>query len=363
MSDYRTLKEVFPDYLYNPIFFSEMTETPWYSEVSPQQLAIKYIGQRSGSKISSPLLDDIFENEETNILKVIANVLTACENERWSKLWSTMQFEYNPIENYNMKESSTDTRNTTDDTTSTGNSDSTTTDNVTNSGSDNVSRETSMNTTTSGTSESSSTVNDKMTHDDTIKDTENVSRETSMNISDKIVHDTSKNTTAENTSNTLDSVYGFNSDTAVNADNSKGTASGSTLELYTGSDTTTRTENGNDTTERTNNRTDSGSTTHDITNTGNTSESRTITETGNDNTITSSENTTKGTTTDTASNTVTKKTTGVDTNEHVLTRSGNIGVTTTQQMIQAERELWLWKFFDDVVFADIDKYLTCPIYK
>ena len=42
-------------------------------------------------------------------------------------------------------------------------------------------------------------------------------------------------------------------------------------------------------------------------------------------------------------------------------RSGNIGVTTTQQMLSAERELWVWNFFDQV-YRDIDSVLSLPIY-
>lgn len=43
------------------------------------------------------------------------------------------------------------------------------------------------------------------------------------------------------------------------------------------------------------------------------------------------------------------------------TRSGNIGVTTTQQMLSAERDLWVWNFFDQV-YKDIDSVLSLPIY-
>lgn len=43
------------------------------------------------------------------------------------------------------------------------------------------------------------------------------------------------------------------------------------------------------------------------------------------------------------------------------TRSGNIGVTTTQQMLSADRELWMWNFFDQV-YKDIDSVLSLPIY-
>lgn len=42
-------------------------------------------------------------------------------------------------------------------------------------------------------------------------------------------------------------------------------------------------------------------------------------------------------------------------------RSGNIGVTTTQQMMESERNLWLWNFFDQV-YKDIDTVLSLPIY-
>ena len=49
------------------------------------------------------------------------------------------------------------------------------------------------------------------------------------------------------------------------------------------------------------------------------------------------------------------------THERDMTRSGNIGVTTSQQMIASERELWMWDFFA-VVYNDIDKLLSIPIY-
>lgn len=44
-----------------------------------------------------------------------------------------------------------------------------------------------------------------------------------------------------------------------------------------------------------------------------------------------------------------------------LTRKGNIGVTTSQQMLQSERELWQWNFFE-TVFADVDKIIALKIY-
>ena len=51
-----------------------------------------------------------------------------------------------------------------------------------------------------------------------------------------------------------------------------------------------------------------------------------------------------------------------DTRNYTLTRSGNIGVTTSQQMIESERQLWMWNFFDLVVYPDIDRVLTINMY-
>lgn len=47
--------------------------------------------------------------------------------------------------------------------------------------------------------------------------------------------------------------------------------------------------------------------------------------------------------------------------ERTLTRSGNIGVTTSQQMVESEINLWQWKFFEQV-FRDLDNVLTLAIY-
>ena len=43
-----------------------------------------------------------------------------------------------------------------------------------------------------------------------------------------------------------------------------------------------------------------------------------------------------------------------------LHRIGNIGVTTNQKMLQEERNLWLWNYFEQI-FKDIDKELALAI--
>lgn len=44
-----------------------------------------------------------------------------------------------------------------------------------------------------------------------------------------------------------------------------------------------------------------------------------------------------------------------------LTRAGNIGVTTSQQMLQAELDIRMYDFFESV-YNDIDKVLAIPVY-
>lgn len=53
--------------------------------------------------------------------------------------------------------------------------------------------------------------------------------------------------------------------------------------------------------------------------------------------------------------------TGSGTETHLLSRKGNIGVTTTQQLLQSELDLWQWNFLEQI-FNDIDEILTVPIY-
>lgn len=44
-----------------------------------------------------------------------------------------------------------------------------------------------------------------------------------------------------------------------------------------------------------------------------------------------------------------------------LTRSGNIGVTTSQQMLESSLELWKWNYFSDI-FRDVDSIFTITTY-
>ena len=81
----------------------------------------------------------------------------------------------------------------------------------------------------------------------------------------------------------------------------------------------------------------------------------TSTKTGTDINATVGEQTKTGTDTDTLKVTGTN----TDTYTHKLTKSGNLGVTTSQQMLESEIELRK-KMIIDIVFSDIDTILTIP---
>ena len=91
---------------------------------------------------------------------------------------------------------------------------------------------------------------------------------------------------------------------------------------------------------------------------------QTTTETGTNTTTKTGTNEIEYDTLETDEGTQTIANTGRDTHtrNYTLRRSGNIGVTTSQQMLQSERDLWMWSFFYDVVFPDVDRVLTLPIY-
>lgn len=66
--------------------------------------------------------------------------------------------------------------------------------------------------------------------------------------------------------------------------------------------------------------------------------------------------------TDRRTDNLTETGSGTRLENRTLTRTGNIGVTTSQQMLQSERELWMWSFFYDVVFKNVDKVLSIATY-
>ena len=213
---------------------------------------IEYHGNHSGNKIVSPLIDNLLGDNEKltdENINTLADIISSMYSIKWTKLYNTTIQEYNMLHNYDMTET------------------------------ESINRE--HNNTSN--SENTTTVN--------------------SNSSDK--NTGTVNTTNTQNSQTDNSVFGFNSSTAVPS------------EINNNEITLNQTV------------------TNDLTDT------TTSSDTTNSNTNMTDDDTTN--------------------ESRNLSRSGNIGVTTSQQMIQSERDLWNWLLFD-TIFNDIDKILTIQIY-
>lgn len=133
---------------------------------------------------------------------------------------------------------------------------------------------------------------------------------------------------------------------------------GETEDTHTGTDTLTKT--GTDTTDTTQT-VDNDATTN---NSAFGFNSGTAVPTDSHTGTTDSETTGQETETLNLTDTQTKNLTdsGTHSTSRTLTRSGNIGVTSSMELIASERDLWLWRFFEQV-FNDLDEVLTINYYK
>lgn len=258
----RSFNEKYPASAGNPIPLWEMADTDpqtgnaIYKGINAEQLDAMYI-DRSGSKILRKRLVDqiLYRFRHFSLapgghlfpipaqMMYIVQPITRMYSKRWTDLWNTIFYEFDPIENYNMIEQLIDSEKTF----------------------------------THGKTE---TLTNALSH-----------------------HKTGNDTNSPATSETItDQTYGFNSSNPVNKDKRSISRSGSDQMTY-------------NTTE-----TDSGTSTNAAS--------------GSDR----------------------------ETHEYTLTRKGNIGVTTSQQMIEQQRQLLMFDYFNNIVFPDIDKIITMSVY-
>lgn len=258
----KTLNEIYSEWFVtvgvNPgAIFKDMIHSlkqgqslPWGDgEDVAHVLDMEYIGNISGDKNISPLFEKLIanypQNQIMNVRYLISDTILMMFLDKWQKAWNTLEFEYDPIENYSMLETMTgDTRSRYYGKTST--------------------RTDNLNSRNAGTNRS----------DSNLTDVESVN------------------------------TFGFNSTSVDGEPNEKRT--------------TTRTGSNVDTVD--------------------VSKIDTGTQSFADG--------------------------GSDREEHsyTLTRTGNIGTVTAQDMIKQEREIVLWDYFFEVVFPDINRVLTLKIY-
>lgn len=303
---------------YKGCIFERFTDKPWGTKYKDETLDLLY-WTHSNKKSVSPVITDVMagdtlsDEEKTQL----AEMLEVMFMDNWKYLYKALLADYNPIYNYGMEEHETIGV--------TGES------NGTNSNTKTVNDKLVIDRDVKGNSEISNT-----TKGDTTETTEATTTQTDKGTSETT---TTQSETGKANSNVHSNVYAYDSETAVND-----------------SDQTTTSD-----TENSLNSTVNG-------NTNNTTDITTNT-TGNG----TSNETTNGTTADTTSEDTTQTNTGTETNSGTdsetnkqdttrdLTREGNIGVTTSQQMIDSEIKLRETKYWD-LVFRDIDSLLCLSIW-
>lgn len=301
MTEYKTLNDVYSNWLTSGIFSDlQKYDVPWKDKNIYHDLDISYHGNHSGDKIVSVIIDK-FLNSDGSISPEnrdkIASALFAVYGDNWIRLWQTTIQDYNLLDNTDAYITETTETEQNTDTNNNGTDTGTVTHAQT--GTD----------TTTGTG----TITHGISGDDTTTNTGTV---------------TTGGKSTENTTN-FNSIYGFNSDSGSNSDE----------QSHNGTTDVNQTETRNTTDKITHNTID--------------------TET-RDTTDALTHNTTDTETRDLKSGqTGSEKVTGTVT--HETHRHGNIGVTTNQQMLEEERNLWRWYFYT-YIFEDVDKFLTISIY-
>lgn len=369
------LIDLFPAWLDGGGIFKAMSSSgyvaPWSSLIAPEVLDLEYLGNHSGYKRPSPLVERLTVDGSLNqeAITRLTRVLQGLYAERWEKLYATMTAEYNPIENYRMEEEGTQTGTVGTDRKTSRTDSEKTTESGTDTGTVKTDRsQTRMDTEkTTETGTQTGTVGNQKTH--------------SLNVDDVLTHSgtekiertaTDTETPAEVITKTGTgkatqdkSVYAFNSPDKVPSEYQEGDTTTADTETHSGTNKTdkseseTRTPNLTEDRSRTESGSENETRTDDLSHAQNIDKELSGSDTGEE------------TRTDDLTHTLdiskdgsvesTDSETRIDDLSHTLTRHGNIGVTTSQQMLESERELWMWQIFD-VVFADVDRVLTIPIY-
>lgn len=304
----------------------EDMEVPWADVVPAASLDLAYLYVHSGSKPPSPLVSYLVGKRPQYLtdadVALLADTVYNLNHAEWERMWEADNILYNPLSNYDMTETKTGT----------------------------LTKEYGGTDTETRALTHSSQGTDATQHGESVTRTDNLSHSKQESVGlthgHTETHTGTEGTQGTSTPNLTDtsthSVSGFNSATPQVSDTDQATHTGSTAESETVTYNTSTAHTGTDTTATTGTDTDTGT--------------QTTAHTGTDTTTRSSSGTDGGT--------VTRAKTGedTDTEDYILTRSGNIGVTTSQQMLQSERELRAWRFFRDFVFPDIDSVLTLCVY-
>ena len=109
------LNDVFSQWLNDKGIIKTLTDNydvPWKNVVDGSILDLEYHGNRSGGKIIAPLVEKLITKDgisDENAIK-LCGLIYSRNKTNWQKLWDTLSFEYNPLENYDRQELGDDLR-------------------------------------------------------------------------------------------------------------------------------------------------------------------------------------------------------------------------------------------------------------
>lgn len=297
-------------------------------------LAGDYILVKRGNDYVIDSRDDrVFINQPftyDQMLEVLSTIIYQRYATQWARLYETMKVTYNPIHNYDMKETSTDKLSSSDSSKSSTNTD------------EKVS--------TNSNQKSSTNTDEKVATNSNQKSSTNTNTKQSTNKDEKTA------TALDHIDNTQNFNAGFNSTEAKPTTNSSITINYDPAKNY--SQITANKDNNyvELTGDKSNNYVQIEGNENDnyVHTTGDKSNNYVQIEgSETDNYV--------HTTGNKDNNYVENEGSREQENEHTLERAGNIGVTTTQKMLEDERKLWLYDFIN-VMFVQVADMISCKIY-
>lgn len=377
------LNSIFPQagFSHNGVFaymYNALVQRPeWLGSLETAlQLDRVFMG-KYGRQIISPMIEQYLTDNalDAQAAQMLSGDIYAIHAEQWKRKYALLSLEYNPISNYDMTETESVSAEKSGETSqeSTDGGYSETTQSATGTISDTV-------------TESGSATRDKVyagTETETLVKTGTETHETAYtgtktNVLERVgaertIESWASNQTATTTESGTEteerSVYGFNSDSDEPANRTERSFDGrqtSTVTTLPEHTTETAQRDRNDTqretfTDRRDTETDTFNGRTDTNTKGFSGRTDTETESFNNRQTQKITDDSGHRTTERTDNNLTGSVSGTQnetaTTSRTLERSGNIGVTTSQQMAQSEIALWQWNFYYDV-FADVRRELT-----
>ena len=379
------ISEVFPTLEIDGAFFNEFNST--YG-LTPFQLGLGYFNH-SGDKTVSKLVRKYTDNGVITPTgqSVIGLMLNDYFSKNWDRIWAAYQANYDPLSNYDMREESTDVKGEQENINNYG--DKITTNLIGETATTNVFGAT---TETNLYGEKNSTESIGATTDintygaksntDTIGGLNTTNTYGAFTESETLGSHTDSASTSVNGSTvhgqqdktTENDIAAFNSSTYQDSDRTT-----ESINSYTDTETSlssTETTIGSQDNSKSisshtdqiseSSRTNSHSETEHVDTLTSEAHTNTTKENSHTDTLSNAEHT-DTVSTDSHTDTITEGykidnlTEGSRTDTHTLTRTGNIGVTTSQQMLESELSLRKYDFYKNI-YEDIDSLLTLKVY-